>query len=189
LDDDYSTYYKDNKEYEQAFSTKSDLPDSGKKWFQFWKKGKPQTVDLESFTGKFGSTEQASLVAEEKDEFQSFLEDKGRIIFAEYHVQDSKFETVFAVRSNASVGTSVAWLENPTRLVISFKEPVISALPAFEAVNKGAIVSLKTLQKKVPLPSEYQGWSKILSLIIELDAKHEYEMISESDVFKVTIKK
>jgi outer membrane protein TolC/Flp pilus assembly protein TadD len=185
LDDDYSSYYKDNKEYEQAFSAKSDVSDSEKKWFQFWKKEKPQTVDLESLQSQT-SLEQSQ---EEKDGFEPFLGDKQRIVFAEYHVEDSKFETVFAIRSNAPVGTSIAWLENPTRLVISFKEEVISALPAFAAVNKGAMVSLKTLQKKVPLPSEYQGWSKILSLVIELDAKHEYVVLSESDVFKVTIKK
>ncbi len=193
LNDDYSTYYKDKKEYEQAFSMDSKLPestatsDSGKKWFQFWKKKDRTFTDertLKSFESKTSPKDK-----EKDDEFQSFLEDRGRIVFVEYDVQDSKVETVFAVRANKAVGTTVSWLDNPTRLVISFKEQVISALPAYEAINKGSIVSVKTLQKKIALPSQYRDWSRILSLVIELDAKHEMEIVSEAGIFKVTIKK
>ena len=74
-------------------------------------------------------------------------------------------------------------------MVITFKDKVISPLPEFENIEKGGFISLKTLQKSIDLPLKYKNWHAVLSLILELDQERDYQIQSEKDVFKITLKK
>ena len=173
LDDDFSQFYSTTNEYNQAFGMerKSTLQQSAI----------PVTQKSENAV----TTEKK----EEKDYFNEFLKDKTRKVFAEYHIEDNNYETVIAIRSNSKVEYSEKVLSNPSRIVFTFKDTVISALPAYDVVKTGAVISFKTIHTPINLPAEYKDWNKLLSIILELDSEREYKVESQDDMFKITIKK
>lgn len=173
LNDDFSGYYSSSKEYDQAFNVTK----------------KVEEVKEETAADKILKTEAVNKPEEEKDYFAPFLQDKERKVFAEYHVEDSKLETVLAIRTNGRVEYTTTVLKNPARLIITIKEAVISALPDYESIKSGAVVSLKAIHTKVVLPSQYRDWKKLLSMVIEMDADREYSIESDDSMFKVIIKK
>jgi len=183
LDDDFRNFYENRIEYEEAFNTKT----LKKKWYQVFFDRKDDLVQVgesekfRPFSGKHRTFEE--------DQFKIFLEDKDRILFAEYHVIDNRFETAMIFRTNSEVQYDVGFLENPYRLVVTFKDKVISALPSFRKLEKGVLLSFKAYHIKTVLPSYYRGWNKLLSLILVLDEEHDYSIQSEKDIFKITIRK
>jgi outer membrane protein TolC len=168
LDDDFSRYYESREEYEDAFGIEEE----------------EKTVSRISETAPFLSEETT-----ETDYFEQYLEDKDRILFAQMHVEDSKYETALAIRANSKTEFTVSVLRDPYRLLVTMKDVVISALPDFEAVEKGAVESVKAFHTKTVLPSAYRDWKRLLSLIVELDRQREYSVESTDEIFKITVKK
>ncbi len=175
LDDDFSQFYSTTSEYNQAFGME--------------RKTSLQTQTAIPVTKTTIGTATPEVKKDEKDYFQGYLKDKTRKVFAEYHVEDNTYETIIAIRANSRVQYSEKVLSNPSRIVFTFKDTVISALPAFEDVKTGAIISFKTIHTPVSLPAEYKDWNKLLSIILELDSEREYKIESQDDMFKIIIKK
>jgi len=169
-DDDFSGFYQSNKEYDEAFSAEESAA----------------SVSLEE--DKLQRFE-ANSEEETQDYFETFLMDVSRKVFTQYHVEENQYETVIAIRTNSKILSSVSVLKGPDRLLISFKDVVISALSDYESVNKGNVISLKAFHTKTVLPSKFQNWKRILSLIVELDEEKDYTIESSDNIFKIIIKK
>jgi len=169
-DDDFSGFYQSNREYDEAFSAEESAE---------------RLSDEENKLKRFEATSED----ETKDYFEAFLMDDSRKVFTQYHVEENQYETVIAIRTNSKILSSVSALEGPDRLLISFKDVVISALPDYESVNTGSIISLKAFHTKTVLPSKFQNWKRILSLVVELDGAKDYTIESSDNIFKIIITK
>ncbi|MBN2145464.1 MAG: TolC family protein [Candidatus Aureabacteria bacterium] len=171
LDDDFSPYYSEKKEYDRAFDHERPKKTRGSMLKT------PEQILAEKST------------KEDKDMYQPYLQDKDRITFVEYHVEDNSYETIFAVRTSAAVDYTVTTMKDPYRIIITFKDTVISALPDSGDIREGVLVSFKAFHAAAVLPSMYRNWQKLLSLILEVDKERKYTVSSEPGLFKVTVKK